>query len=134
MSNLNFKISELIYSDIARKRNINNMPDAQKLDNILNLIVHCLQPIRNKIKKPMIITSGYRCPAVNKWAGGKPNSQHQNGQAADFQIKGMEPAEIINKIKEYNIEYDQLINEYDKWVHISYIKGKNRNQPPFKIC
>lgn len=133
MANLNFKISEFIRSDIARKYNINNMPDANSLDNILDLIVHCLQPIRNKIKKPIIITSGYRCPAVNRWVGGKPNSQHLKGQAADFIINGMTPAEIVDKIKDYDIEYDQLINEYDNWVHISFVKGKNRKQPPFKI-
>ncbi len=131
--NLNFKISELIYSDIAIQHNINNMPDINSLDNMLNLIVLCLQPIRNLIKKPMIITSGYRCQKVNSLAGGKMNSQHLKGEAVDFKISGMNPNQIINIIKNSNIEYDQLINEYDSWVHISYQKDKNRKQPPFKI-
>ena len=130
---LNFKISELIHSDIAVQNNINNMPDINSLDNMLNLIFYCLQPIRDKIQKPMIITSGYRCQKINSLAGGKTNSQHLKGEAADFKISGMNPNQIINIIKTTNIEYDQLINEYDKWVHISYSKGKNRNQPPFKI-
>lgn len=125
---LNFKISELIHSDTAIENNINNMPDIDSLDNMLNLIYYCLQPIRNLIKKPLIISSGYRCALVNKLVKGKSNSQHLNGQAADFTIKGMNPNEIIEIIKKSNINFDQLINEYDKWVHVSYNKGKNRKQ------
>ena len=66
---LNFKISELIHSDRAVEKNINNMPDINSLDCMLELIVNCLQPIRDLIKKPMIITSGYRCKEVNKLVG-----------------------------------------------------------------
>ncbi len=126
--NLNFKISELIKSDIAIKNNINNMPDINSLDYMLDLIVYCLQPIREKLNKPMIITSGYRCPRVNKLVGGVNNSQHTKGQAVDFMVKGMVPTKIIDFIRINNFEFDQLINEYDKWVHISYVKGKNRHQ------
>jgi uncharacterized protein YcbK (DUF882 family) len=126
--NLNFKISELIHSDLAVQNNINNMPDINALDNLLELTFYCLQPIRDLIKKPMIITSGFRCSKVNFFAGGAINSQHLYGQAADFIIKGMAPKEIIEVIKNSNIEYDQLINEFDKWVHVSFNKGKNRKQ------
>lgn len=126
--NLNFSISELINSDTANKYKINNMPDINSLDCLQELIYFCLQPIRDKIKKPMVITSGYRCPQVNKLVGGVANSQHTKGQAVDFIIHGLTPAQIIAKIKTFNIEFDQLINEYDKWVHISFNKGKNRKQ------
>ena len=126
--NLNFKISELIQSETAIKHNINNMPDINSLDNMLDLICYCLQPIRDKIKKPMIITSGFRNTQVNNLVGGKKNSQHLKGQAADFVIQGMAVEQIINFIKNSGIEYDQLINEYNQWVHISYNKGKNRNK------
>lgn len=128
MTNLNFKLSELIHSDKANQYAINNMPDINSLDNLLDLICFCLQPVRDKIGKPMIITSGFRCPEVNKLVGGKTNSQHLKGQAADFIIKGMTPQQIVFKIATMGIEYDQLINEYDKWVHISYCKNKNRRQ------
>lgn len=125
---LNFKMSELIYSEKAIENNINNMPDINSMDNMLDLIFHCLQPIRNLIKKPMIITSGFRNPIVNRLVNGKENSQHKTGQAADFIIKGMTPAQIVDVIRKSNIDYDQLINEYDSWVHISYNKGKNRKE------
>ena len=125
---LNFTISELIKSDTAIKNNINNMPDINSLDNLLDLIFYCLQPIRDKIKKPMIITSGFRSNLVNKLVKGVSNSQHLKGQAADFIINGMTPTQIIEKIKTYNIDFDQLINEYDRWVHVSYNKNNNRRQ------
>jgi len=125
---LNFKMSELIHSDTAVRANINNMPDINSLDNMLELIVFCLQPIRDKLGKPMIITSGYRNSEVNKLVGGVSNSQHTTGQAVDFQVSRMTPAQLVEKIKSFGIEYDQLINEYDKWVHISFNKGKNRKQ------
>lgn len=126
--NVNFKISELIYSETAIKNNINNMPDINSLDNMLELIVYCLQPIRDKLKKPMNITSGFRNPIVNRLVGGVSNSQHTNGQAVDFTVPGMTPAQVVDFIKKSGIEFDQLINEYDKWTHISYNKNKNRKQ------
>lgn len=125
---LNFKMSELIHSDTAVRQNINNMPDINSLDCMLDLIVHCLQPIREKIAKPMIISSGYRNSQVNKLVGGVATSQHCKGQAVDFTVKGMSVAAVIEFIKKSGIEYDQLINEYNKWVHISYVKGRNRKQ------
>ena len=125
---LNFKISEFIKSAVAVKNNINNYPTLEALDNILNLIVHCIQPVRNIINKPIIITSGYRCEKLNTLVKGKSNSQHKLGQAADFIIKDMKVDDIINIIKNSNIVLDQLINEYGKWVHISYNKNHNRKQ------
>lgn len=127
---LNFTMSELIHSETAEKYNILNIPDKKALDNMLLLIVDCLQPIRNYINKPMIISSGYRSVRLNSHPSinGKPNSQHLTGQAADFTIKGMTPKQIIDKIIASGIEYDQLINEHNIWVHVSYNKGHNRKQ------
>ena len=130
---LNFKMSELIYSDTAVRHNINNMPDINSLDCMLDLIYNVLQPLREKLGKPVIVTSGYRNSEVNRLVGGKRNSQHLNGQAADIAVKGMTPNQLIDFIVKSSIEYDQCINEYDRWVHISFVKGKNRKQPPFKI-
>jgi hypothetical protein len=130
---LNFTIKELVHSDNAIKAGIDNTPNIEQVDNLLNLIFYCLQPIRDKLKKPMIITSGFRNSQVNFLAGGTLNSQHTKGEAADFVVKGMTPKQIIDFIVKSGVEYDQLINEYNKWVHISFNKGKNRKQPPFKI-
>lgn len=132
MTKLNFSISELIKSDAAIKNNINNMPDLKALDNLLNLIFYCLQPLRDKIGKPIIISSGYRCAQVNRIVGGASNSQHLSGKAADFIVPNASINSVIDFIKKSGIEYDQLINEYDKWIHISFNKGNNRKSC-FKI-
>ena len=125
---INFTMSELIDSKIANKNSIVNVPDIKSLDNLLNLIVYCLQPIRNLFDKPMIITSGYRCDKLNKLVGGTSNSQHVLGCAADFKINNFSPEYIVKTVKNSNVEYDQLINEYNSWTHVSFVKGKNRKQ------
>lgn len=127
--NLNFTLSELIKSDTATKYGINNIPkDMVVLDNLLLLIINVLQPLRNYIQKPIIITSGYRCPELNKTVGGVSNSQHVNGQACDLIIKGMTIEQIIDAVKKSGIKYDQCINEYNQWCHISYNQKNNRQQ------
>lgn len=127
---LNFTMSELLHSNIAKKYNISNIPDKEALDNMLLLIVECLQPIREVLGKPMIISSGYRSARLNghPLIKGNPNSQHCKGQAVDFTVKGMTPKQIIEKIVASGIEFDQCISEKNCWVHLSYNKGKNRKQ------
>lgn len=124
---MNFKISELIHSDTAVAYKINNMPDINSLDCMLDLICDCLQPIRDKLKKPMIITSGYRCPALNRAVGGVTSSQHTKGQAVDFHVNGMTIKEVIDFVIKSGVPFDQLIDERS-WVHISYRKNNNRRQ------
>lgn len=134
---LNFTMSELINSDEAKRYGINNIPnDKQILDNLLILITECLQPIRDYIGKPIIITSGYRCQTLNNLPSirGSKTSDHLRGCAADIIIKGLTPNQVIEKIQTSGIDYKQLINEYDLWTHISYMKGNNIKQKPFKIC
>lgn len=125
---LNFTLSELIKSDTADKNNINNTPDINSLDNMLELIFYVLQPLRERLRKPMIITSGFRSTKLNKLVGGVSNSQHLWGQAVDFVVNGMTPAQVVDTVKNSGIEFDQCLNEYNRWTHISYNKGKNRKQ------
>ena len=130
MIELNFTMSELLKSDIAEKYNISNIPDKKSLDNMLTLIIECLQPIRNFIDKPMNISSGYRSPRLNghPLINGAQNSQHVTGQAVDFTVKGLTPKQVIEKVIASGVEFDQLICEHNIWTHISYNKGKNRKE------
>lgn len=127
MYNLNFSLSELINSETAKKNKISNIPDISSLDNILNLIFYVLQPLRERLNKPIKINSGYRCKKLNALVGGVATSQHLKGQAADIVVQGMSVKNLIDFIKASQIEYDQLIDE-KTWVHISFAKGKNRGQ------
>ena len=125
---LNFKMSELIYSKTALKNQIYNMPRLDELDNLLELIINVLQPVRDQFKSEVVINSGYRNQKLNTLVKGAKNSQHLKGQAADFTVKNNSIEEVIEWIKE-NLVFDQLINEYDKWIHVSYnSRGINRKE------
>lgn len=127
-----FSIKELCKSNTAIKNKIDNHPTPQIEDNLKALIEECLDPIREKFGKPITVTSGYRCPKLNRLVGGKPNSQHLKGEAADLvgdtNAKTREIFEIAKKLG----NYDQLLYERNSrgsiWVHISYKKAGNRHQ------
>ena len=125
--NLNFTISEFLKSTTAQDLGINNIPSGVIIyDNLLNLIVHCLQPIRDKLNKPMIITSGYRCPKLNTALGGSITSHHVKGMACDFVVNGLVVKAVCDFIQHSGIKYTQLIEEYSGkscWFHISYDKN-----------
>ncbi len=128
---LNFKMSELIHSDTAAKFKINNYPDIKSLDNLLILIVDCLQPVRDLLGTPIYINSGYRCPQLNILVGGVSNSSHVKGCACDFYCRGLSSKQIVNLIKKSDIEYTQLIEEHTKganWVHVDYQKNNLKRE------
>lgn len=122
----NFSLSEFTYSDTAKKYKINNNCGVQHANNLRNLCIYVLQPLRDYLKQPIKITSGYRCPELNKKVGGQPNSQHIDGKAADIITADLRTT--FNYIKN-NLPYDQLLYEYDNqgntWIHVSY---NNRQQ------
>lgn len=128
---LNFTMSELLHSDEANRHGINNIPnDKVILDNMLTLITECLQPLREYIGKPMLISSGYRCKTLNDLPTirGAKTSHHLTGCAVDFTVRGLTIKQIVQKVKESGIDYCQVINEHNLWCHISYIKGQNRKE------
>ena len=124
-----FTFNELCESGTAKTHNIDNTPNEQIKINLRNLVDNCLDVIREKYGKPITVSSGYRCPALNKVAGGVSTSQHTKGQAADLKGKTRQENEIIfNIIKQLGC-YDQLINEYNfSWVHVSYVDKKNNRK------
>jgi len=132
MEELYFSIRELCQSNIAKVRKINNSPKMiEQIDNMLNLIHYVLQPLREKLGKPVNISSGFRCNELNALVGGKPNSQHLTGEAADIFVNSCTAPTLYNYIKGCGIEYDQLILERTangSWVHISYRRNRNRKQ------
>lgn len=119
-----FTIKELTKSDAAKRSRINNVPTKQEEQNLIALVDNILDPLREAYGKPIIVTSGFRCERLNKLVNGSKTSQHRLGQAAD--IRTVEDTREENKklfelIKELNLPFDQLINEYDfDWIHVSY--------------
>ena len=126
----NFTLSEITKSNTAKRLGIKNAPDKEHLKNMQVLIRDLIQPIRDAIG-PIRISSGYRNPQLNRAIGGSTKSQHCKGEALDLQF--WKDGEMCNKeiydwVIKSEIEFDQMINEFDfAWIHISLkSNGKNR--------
>ena len=127
----NFTLSEFTRSNTAKRKGIDNNPTEEHLHNILDLTTNILQPLRDCLGS-IRISSGYRSPRLNRSIGGSKKSQHCKGQAADLQYwenGRMNNEKIYNTILSKNIEFDQMINEFNfSWIHISFSKDKNRRE------
>lgn len=131
MNNLtkNFSIEEFECSNKAEQLGINNKVPQSLMDNVQHLANH-LQIIRDALDKPIIISSGYRCEALNAAVGGVKNSTHAQGLAADLVVQGMTSRELAEFILLIKIDFDQLILESaggKEWVHFG-IAPKNRQE------
>ena len=129
----NFTVAELSKSESATRQGIDNTPSMMVIDNLQQLVDNILQPIRDKFG-PVVVTSGYRSPAVNKAIGGSTTSDHCKGYAADFEVLGKDNKELALFIKD-NLKFTQLILEFYRkgtpdsgWVHVSYNKDNLKNE------
>lgn len=128
-----FTIAEMMRSETAQKKRIDNKIPKDCLGNVLQLIERVLDPLREAYGKPIIVTSGYRCPALNKAVGGSPTSDHMTGCAADIVGTPNRPEEnkhLFYLIQSLGLDFDQLIDEKNgSWVHVSFRSFReNRNQ------
>ena len=116
----NFSMQELTFSETAARRGIYNIPSSTSEVNLGRLCRLTLQPLRDLIESPIIVTSGYRSPKLNKRIGGSKKSRHMSGCAADIVAIGYTPLELFDFIMDNRkrIAYDRLINEFSRWVHI----------------
>lgn len=127
-----FSVSELCASKTATARGIDNTPNESVRANLEALIENCLDPIREEYGKPIIVSSGYLCPALNSAVGGVSNSQHMTGKAADLvPASGGSLSDIFRAAVKIGM-FDQLIYEQNskgsKWVHVSYDSKTRRGQ------
>lgn len=120
---------EATKSQTAIRHGINNEPTEDQLQNMKIVATKCFDPIREFYKKPLRVSSFFRCEQLNQLVKGAKNSQHLKGQAIDIDAGSIQENKKIFEWVKDNLEYDQLINEYNfSWVHISYNQGKNRKQ------
>ena len=126
-----FTLRELIKSDTAIRQGIKNVPNRQEEQNLNALVDKILDPLREAYKKPIIVTSGFRCEELNRLVGGSKTSQHRTGQAVDIRTIPDTPEEnkkLYDLIIKLNLPFDQLIDEHNfDWVHVSFSE-KNRKQ------
>ena len=121
-----FTFLEMIKSSTADKNNIDNNPTNPEIIDNINYTMERLDEIREKYGKPIIITSGYRCSELNKKVGGKSNSFHLKGLAADLKYS----VELWTFLTQH-AKFDKLILETSKsakWIHCQFSKENERNQ------
>lgn len=121
---------EVTRSEYAKRNGIDNMPNAEHTENLIELAKNIFEPLRKHINKPIHISSGYRSKILNDKIGGAKNSQHTKGEALDIdQGNRKDNMEIFEYIKN-NLPFDQLINEFGyDWVHVSYnTDGRQRGE------
>lgn len=131
-----FCLDEFTKSSMAMKHGIQNIPPQEAVENLQRLCQGNLEPLREELELPVVITSGYRTKALNSMlAHSSERSQHMLGQAADFYVapgqSGLSRRELLIKafrliILDESIDYDQLIL-YPSFIHVSYV-SRERNR------
>ena len=129
----NFKLEEFAKSETAQRKGINNSIPAELIPNIKALCENVLQPLRDAVGVPVKISSGYRCPALNKAVKGSATSQHMKGEAADIVIPDKKTGLQWFEWMRTHLTYNQLIWETNSrggsWIHVGYKRtGKNKMQ------
>lgn len=111
-----FTLEELTHTD---HREFDNTPNADQINN-LERVAELLEQVKKMLGgKPIMVNSAFRSLQVNAAVGSKPTSQHCLGCAADIRVPGMTPDEVVKAIRASDLQYDQLIREFDSWTHIS---------------
>ncbi len=115
-----FSLAELTVSANAVRLGLDNTPPADILAR-LKTTAKQLEKVRDLLGgQPIIVSSGYRSPAVNRAAGGEKASAHLSGWAIDFTCPAFgAPLKICERIERSPLSFDQLIEE-GTWVHISF--------------
>lgn len=113
-----FTLDELTESDYALRHGLYNWPPPGVLENLKRL-APALEEVRRALGHPVIVTSGYRSPLVNKGVGGSKNSAHTRGLAADIKCPGFgSPLDVCREILQAGIDFDQMIHE-GTWTHFA---------------
>lgn len=129
----NFSLEEMIVSQVAARRGIDNTPP---LNIIGNLRATCQQAesVRALLGTPMLVSSGYRCAALNAAIGGAPDSAHVQGWAMDFISPGFgKPIDICRAVEASAIPFDEIIAE-GTWCHLSFAQTMRRKSLTAKFA
>ena len=122
-----FTLDEMTHSQTAARLGLDNDPPIDLLQ-ALKRTATGLEAVRMRLgAAPILISSGYRAPAVNKAVGGSATSQHMRGEAVDFTAPRFgTPRQIVDALADSDVPYDQLILEFGRWVHISFSAAPRR--------
>jgi len=125
-----FMLQEFLASQISERQGFTEQfePSPEIIKN-LTYLAERLEDVRALLSTPMYINSGFRCHALNDFLGSKRTSSHTKGLAVDFISPSYgNPRSIVSAIVDADINYDQVILEYDRWVHLSFHPDKPRKE------
>lgn len=131
-----FSFDELIDSPTCEHAGIDNMPNAEQIDNARAVVYNLLDPIREHIGRPLFVNSFFRGHDCNQEIGGADESKHLDAMAADVAtfVDGERRNELIlNAVKNLDLDFDRIILEYGtldnpQWVHIEYDRTRNEQR------
>jgi uncharacterized protein YcbK (DUF882 family) len=127
----NFTLEEFTDSQTAARKSLRNVPmDHSQERKNLQRTAETMEKVRAILGHPILISSGYRSPKVNVAVGGSKTSAHMSGLACDFSCPGFGTPRAICKTLEPHMKelgIDQLIHEYDTWVHLGLSAGEPRH-------
>jgi len=132
----NLSLDEVIYSQTALRRDIDNTPTEEHIENLKYVAEKIFQPIREHFGVPIYVSSGYRSKDLNEAIGGSPRSFHSHGMALDLdqdgRNKGVSNADVFNFIKD-NLQFTELIWEFGNennpnWVHVAIAPGREEEK------
>ena len=123
-----FELAEFLVSETAARRGIANEPTPEITENLRRLCQLVLEPLRVKLARPVVITSGYRSPALNRAIGGSPTSHHMQGRAADLIVPGITPLAVCQAASQLKLPCVQIIHEFGRWTHLSVAISNERTQ------
>lgn len=116
-----FTITELTKSSTAAAKGIDNTPSKEIIVNLTTLVDKVLDPLREWYGKPIYVTSGYRCEALNKAVGGVATSYHLKGMAADIDLGDKDDNQPLFDYIKNNLEFTELGWEGNgSWIHVAY--------------
>ncbi|MDD2049286.1 D-Ala-D-Ala carboxypeptidase family metallohydrolase [Pseudomonas putida] len=122
-----FTLAEMTVSENAARLNIDNSPNAETLINLRRLCAF-LEQVRQLVNQPVLVSSGFRCNQLNEVIGGSVQSAHVDGLAADINVPGLTPRELAQRVSDSPLMFDQLILEFDQWVHVGLAVAAERRQ------
>lgn len=123
----NFTLEELTASEVAQRKGLDNTPNATEVANLVRT-AELLEQVRALLGKPILVNSAFRSKPVNDAVGSKDSSQHRIGCAADICVPGMTPKEVVRACIDGGIPFDQIIEEFGSWTHIS-VPNTKEQQP-----
>ena len=136
-----FTLAELLKSDTAKQKGIDNTPSWEVVDHLRELTEKILDPLRAAWGKPIKVSSGYRCPRLNAAVKGASTSVHMIGYAADLQTSGS-----FNKFRDFVVawfrdtgtKFDQLLLESNKktgakWIHVGLRNNAGQQRGQVKV-